>query len=49
MGRDKLGVWDEKLCSTVYKVDNKDLLHSTGSSTHYPLRTAYGGKNMEKM
>ena len=29
--RDKLGVWDKHIHTTTYKINNKDLLYSTGT------------------
>ena len=46
-GRDKLGVWDYHIHSTIYKIINKDLLYSTGNSTQYSVIT-YMGKESEK-
>ena len=32
--KDKLGVWDQQIQTTTYKIENiKDLLYSTGNST----------------
>ena len=47
-GRNKLGVWDEQIHSTIYKRDkNKDLLYSTGNYIQYLVIT-YKGKEYEK-
>ena len=47
-GRDKLGVWDQQIHTTIYKTDNQqDLLYSTGSFTQYSVIT-YMGKESEK-
>ena len=37
--RDKLGGWDKHIHTTVYKIDNKNLLYSTGNSTQYSVIT----------
>ena len=29
--RDKLGIWDGHIHITIYKIKNKDILHSTGN------------------
>ena len=44
--RDKLGVWDQQIQATIYKV-NKVLLYSTGNYTQYPV-TNHNGKEYEK-
>ena len=38
-GRDKLGVWDKQIRTTVYKINNKDLLYSTGNYIQYLVIT----------
>ena len=43
--RDKLGVWDYHIHTTIYKIDNQ--LCSTGNSTQYFVIT-YKGKESEK-
>ena len=35
--RDKLEDWDWRIPITIYKVTNKDLLHSIGDSTQYSI------------
>ena len=45
--RDKLGVWDQQIQTTIYKTDNKDLLYSTGNFIQYLVIT-YNGKESEK-
>ena len=47
LGSDKLGVWDWHIPTTIYKIDNKDLLYSTGNSTQYSVMT-YMGKESKK-
>ena len=34
-GEDKLEVWNQQINTTVYKINNKDLLYSTGKYTQY--------------
>ena len=48
-GRDKLGVWDKRIHTSIYKkyIINKDLLCSTGNSTQCSVIT-YMGKDSEK-
>ena len=46
-GRGKLGVWDYHVHTTIYKINNKDLLYSTGSYIQYLIIT-YNGKESEK-
>ena len=46
-GADKLGDWDWHIHTTIYKIDNKDLLYSTGNTTHYSVM-AYMGKESKK-
>ena len=38
-GRDILGVWDSQRHTTIYKINNKDLLHSTGNYIQYLVIT----------
>ena len=46
-GRDKLGVWDQQIHTTVYTINNnKDLLYSTWDYIQY-LVTTYNGKASE--
>ena len=45
-GRDKSGVWDLHIYTTTYKIDNKDLLYSTGKSQYCVI--TYIGKESEK-
>ena len=42
-GRDKLEVWDQQIQTTIYKINNKVLLYSTGNYTQY-LVVNYNGK-----
>ena len=43
-GRDKLvGIWDENIHTTIYKIINMDLLYSTGNYTQYLVMT-YNGR-----
>ena len=44
---DKLGVWNEQIHTTIYKINNKDLLCSTGNYIQYLIIT-YNGKETEK-
>ena len=46
-GRDKLGVWDSRIHTTIYKIENQ-LLYSTGNCIQYSVIT-YNGKETEKM
>ena len=47
-GRDKLGVWDQQIQTTTYKIDNnKVLLYSTGNYIQY-LVMNYNGKESKK-
>ena len=48
-GRDKLGVWDERMHTTIYIkwITCKDLLYSTGSYIQY-LVINYNGKEYER-
>ena len=46
-GRYKLRVWDQQIHTTIYKVNNKDLLYSTGNYILYLVIT-YNGKESEK-
>ena len=46
-GRDKLGVWDQQIQTTIYKINNKDLLQSTGNRIPY-LIINYNGKNKKE-
>ena len=46
-GRDKAGTWDYYTCTTIYKIDNKDLLYSIGNHTQYSVIT-YMRKESEK-
>ena len=46
-GRDKLGVWEQQIHTTIYKINNKDLLYSTGNYTQYFVITCMG-KNLKK-
>ena len=45
--RDKLGVWDQQIQTTIYKINNKVLLYSTGNYIQYPL-VNHNGKEYEK-
>ena len=36
-GRDELGDWDWYIHTTIHKIDNKDLLYTTGSSSQYSV------------
>ena len=42
-GRDKLGIGDLQICTTVYKINNKNLLITTGNYIQYLVIT-YNGK-----
>ena len=46
-GRDKLGEWDWHMHTATYRIDNKDLLYSTGNSTQYAVMTCME-KNLEE-
>ena len=46
-GRDKLGVWDYQIQTTIYKINNKVLLCSTGNYIQYPVLN-HNGKEYEK-
>ena len=36
-GRNELGVWDWQIQTTIYKIDKKVLLYSTGDYIQYPI------------
>ena len=36
-GRDKLGVWDQQIQTTINKINYKVLLYSTGNYIQYPV------------
>ena len=38
-GRDKLGVWDQQIHMTIYKINNKDLSYSTVNYIQYLVIT----------
>ena len=44
--RDKLGDWDWYTGAAIHKINNKDLLYSTGNSTQYSVMI-YMGKNLK--
>ena len=46
-GRDKLGVWDQQTQTTIYKINNKVLLCSTGNYIQYAVIN-HNGKEYEK-
>ena len=46
-GEDKLAVWDQQIQTTIYKINNKVLLHSAGNYIQYLVIT-YNGKENEK-
>ena len=46
-GRDELGDWDWYIHTTIHKIDNKDLLYTTGSSAQYSVM-AYMRKESKK-
>ena len=49
-GRDKLGVWDQQIHTTIYKIkkiNNKDLLYGTGNYIQYPVIN-HKGKEYDK-
>ena len=46
-GRDKLGVWDEQVYTTVYKINSKVLLYSRENYIQY-LMINQNGKEHEK-
>ena len=39
VGRDKLGIWNGHIHTTIFKINNKDLLYITGNSAQYSIRT----------
>ena len=43
-GKDKLGVWDWQIQTTIYKINSKDLLYGTGNYTQYPVINHNGKK-----
>ena len=45
--RDTLEVWDQQIQTTVYKINKKVLLDSTGKHIHYPVIN-HNGKEYEK-
>ena len=47
VGRDKLGVWDQQIQNTTYKINNKVLLYSTGNYIQY-LVINHNGKEFLK-
>ena len=47
MGRDKLGVWDQQIQTTIYEINNKVLLYSTGNYIQYPVIN-HNGKEYEE-
>ena len=47
-GEDKFGVWDQQIYTTIYKINNKDLLYSTGNYIQHLIKT-YNGKESEKV
>ena len=44
---DKFEIWDQHIHTTVYKINNKNLLYSTGNYIQY-LAISYTGKESEK-
>ena len=48
VGGDKLGVRDQQIYTTIYKINNKDLLYSTGNYIQHLIKT-YNGKESEKV
>ena len=48
-GRDKLGVWDQQIQTTLYRMENNcDLLYSTRNYIQYPI-IHHNGKEYEKI
>ena len=45
--KDKLGVWDYQIQITIYKINNKVILHSTGNYIQYP-GINHNGKEYKK-
>ena len=45
--RNKMGDCDSYVYTTIYKIDNKDLLYSTGNSTQHSVMI-YMGKDLKK-
>ena len=39
VGRDKLGIWNYKMHTAIYKINNKDILYSTGNYIQYLVIT----------
>ena len=47
-GRDRLGVWDWHIQTTMFKITNKDLLYSTGNSAQYSQYISLNEKRIWK-
>ena len=49
--RDKLGVWDQQIQTTIYKTDknNKALLYNTGNYIQYPVISHNGIENEKRI
>ena len=48
VGRDKLGVWDQQIQNTTYKINNKVLLYSTGNYIQYLVINHNGKEYLKK-
>ena len=46
-GRDKFGVWDQQIQITIYKINNKVQIYSTGNYIQYPVIN-HNGKGYER-
>ena len=46
-GMDKLGVWDQQIQTTIYKINNNVVLYTAGNYIKYPIIN-YNGKEHEK-
>ena len=47
-GKDKLGVWDQHINTTIFKITNKELLYGPGNYIQYLVIT-YNRKGSEKI
>ena len=47
MGKDKLGVWDSQIHTTIHKINGKDLLYSTGNYIQYLVKNCDGKEKKE--
>ena len=44
-----MGDWNLYLYTTMHKIVNKDLLYSTGNSTHYSIMTHMGKESKKRI